>query len=131
MIKTTTVNILGNDYQVGFPKVGHFIQIQTLKAKLTDGYYDTLKSTGALDGLLASSIIDAIATFNTLIGKELHKDLNVDGLLALELDKMVQVATAYREVYFPWYEKQMAEILERTLSNHQIKSKENAEVVAS
>lgn len=106
--KTKTIKIWGNDYEVTFPKTGQFIDIQTLKAKITEGYYDAYKLLER-DGIMANVIVDTIATFNILIPK-LKEDLNVPGLMNLELEKIIELAYIFNDEYRPWYEEWIAAI---------------------
>lgn len=103
--KQITLEIFGNTYSVTFPKTGQFIDIQTLRAKLTEGNLETFQFLQR-DGLMAAIFVDTIATFNILI-PQLREDLLVKGLLELELDKIVALAYVYKDNYLPWYEEWM------------------------
>lgn len=102
------LTIFGNTYIAKFPNVGQFIDIQTIKAKLTEDKYETFKLLSR-DGLFATIFCDTIATFNVII-PQLQEDLNKSGLLDLDLDKMIELSMIYKDHYLPFYEKVMGEI---------------------
>src|ERR1700744_3667831 len=106
--KTVKIQIGGNSYDVGFPKTGQLIDIQIIKAKITEDRLEAFKNFG-IDGILCHIIVDTIATFNIMI-PQLKEDLVVNGLLDLSLDKMIEIAYIYKDVYKPFYDGILDEI---------------------
>lgn len=106
--KQIDLTIFGNKYPCIFPNTGNFMDIQILKAKITENFYDSLKMLER-DGMIASIICDAIAHFSVLI-PDLKKDLNVTSFLLLDLDKIIEMSYVYKDTFFPWFNDLMEQV---------------------
>ena len=98
--QSITFEVGGNSYEIKFPNNGQFIEIERLKAKLTDGFYSEMKNSSG-NGYYATLLVDAIATF-TVLCKELIKDLNksVYEMTMIEAKPIVDI---YTKKYLPWF----------------------------
>lgn len=108
MNRNISIDIWGNNYDVRFPLTFEFIEINVMRARLTDSHYESLKFLEA-DGIVASIIVDTVSHFSTLIPK-LKEDLNVKGLMQLPMDKIIELCWIYNETYKPFHEEIMKAI---------------------
>jgi hypothetical protein len=99
--KELKIEIKGNIYTLKYPNTGQFIDIQTMKARITDENYGTLKASNDYGADYAKVLVDMIATYNILI-PDLKKDLNVTAILGLSLIESRQLLDPYIETYLPW-----------------------------
>ncbi len=106
MKNTTDVKMFDRAFAVPFPTTGQFLDIQVIKAKLTEERYSSFISLQR-DGLLATVICDAISTFSVLIGEELRAAMNVKSLLDLPLVNIFELTYAFKDQYSPYYEEIM------------------------
>lgn len=97
--KELKIEIKGNAYTIKHPNTGQFIDIQSMKAKLTEDNYGSLK--GDYNSDYAKILVDMIATFSVLL-PELKKDLNVPAFLGLSLLESREILDPYIETYLPW-----------------------------
>lgn len=95
------------EYVIDFPNTGKMMDMELLKLQISDGKYDVLKYSFNPSFIQQATIIDAIATFNTLI-PQLKQDLNVKSLMELSYEQMSIVVAAYVEQFAPWYEEWLA-----------------------
>lgn len=91
----------GNNYEIHFPNNGQFIDIEKMKAKMTDGFYSEMKS-GSGNGFYASLLVDTISTFSILC-KDLLKDLNTKNIFQLSLIQTKPLVDIYKSQYLPWF----------------------------
>lgn len=98
-----TITYEGNTYEVNFPNNGQFIDIEKMKAKMTDGFYSEMKN-GSGNGFYASLIVDMIATFSILC-KELLNDLNTKNIFQLNLIQTKPLLDIYKKDYLPWFDE--------------------------
>lgn len=96
------VDIKGNIYEIKYPNTGHQIDIELLKARISDGNYDTLRMSSNPLFQMQADIIDMIATFNVLI-PDLKKDLNVTSIFKLEEEATNELLEVYTKQFMPWY----------------------------
>jgi len=102
MKRSKKLEIRGNVYDIDYPNTGQQIDIELLKAKISDGNYDILRfSTNPMFQAQADKI-DMIATFGVLI-PQLKKDINVSSLFFLEEEASNELLSVYEEQFGPWY----------------------------
>lgn len=99
--KFLKLNILGNVYELTFPKVGQFIDIENRKILYSNKQYANLTKQGFITSNLAAEMIEASAYFTTLI-PDLEKNLKVNNLFELEVENMVSLLKIYRKSFLPW-----------------------------
>jgi hypothetical protein len=100
--KTIDLSIWGNTYTCKFPTTREYMTIQINRAKITSSYYESLKFLES-DGIVASVIADMIAHFTVLL-PTLLKDLNVENIIDLPMDKVIELCWIYTDTYRPFYD---------------------------
>jgi len=103
--KETTVTINEKKYNVKFPNIGQFLEIEGLKQTLTNGKYAVMTFSGLGSNTKALDLADAIAYFSVLI-PDLFKTLKVESyqdVLKLDMDFGVELIRAYTEEYAIFY----------------------------
>lgn len=109
--RTTKVKIGSNTYEVGFPNTGEFIDIEVLKAKISQENYSGLIFNPQSNAKYATLLVDMIAVFNVMI-PELKNDLNVKHILSMSMVESKQLVSAYQKQYMPFFESWI-EVLNR------------------
>ena len=94
------VEIGPNTYDIKIPNNGQFIDIESRKAKLTDGTYSQMLFGGS-PSQQAYLLTEVIATLTVLIPK-LSKDLNVGSMLELDPIQTKQIVKVYTKQIYPW-----------------------------
>lgn len=104
MKRTATLTIKGNAYTVDYPNTGQQIDVELLKAKITEGQYDALRFSQSILCQQQADKVDMIATFTALI-PQLKKDINTDSLFKLAEEESDELVKVYSEQYLPWYQE--------------------------
>lgn len=99
-----TLEVLKNSYQIDYPNTGSQIDIELMKARMTDGSYDTLRFSVNPIFQAQADKIDMIATFSVLVPK-LKEALNVKSFFDLQEEESDVLMTAYAEQFIPFYVK--------------------------
>lgn len=102
MNRTKTLEVLNNSYVINYPNTGNQIDIELLKARISDGNYDTLRFSSNPLFTAQADMIDMIATFSVLVPK-LKEDLNVKSFFDLQEEEAEHLLTVYSEQFIPWY----------------------------
>lgn len=108
-VKLTTpqraISVILNEQKVviNYPNVGQHIDIETTRAVLANGMYDTLATSRLKSTNLAARQIAACAFFTVCIPK-LKELLRVDSLMQLQRDEMIEVVKVYEKEIMPWLE---------------------------
>jgi hypothetical protein len=102
MKRTVTLTIKGNSYNVDYPNTGQQIDVELLKAKITEGQYDALRFSASIACQQQADKIDMIATFSVVI-PQLKNDINTDSLFKLSEEESDQLTEVYNKQYLPWY----------------------------
>lgn len=100
--RSITVTIQKNDYEIAYPNTGQQIDIEILKAKISDGNYDSLRFSGNPLFQEQADRIDMIATFTTLI-PNLKQDMNVKSFFDLAEEESNELMEVYNEQFIPWF----------------------------
>lgn len=104
MNRTTTLEVLNNSYTVDYPNTGNQIDIELLKAKISDGNYDTLRFSSNPLFQAQADVIDMIATFSVL-APQLKEDMNVKSFFELQEEETDVLMKVYTEQFIPWFIK--------------------------
>lgn len=104
MNRTTTLEVLNNSYTVDYPNTGNQIDIELLKAKISDGNYDTLRFSSNPLFQAQADVIDMIATFSVLV-PQLKEDMNVKSFFELQEEETDVLMKVYTEQFIPWFIK--------------------------
>lgn len=102
--RSIEVTINQNVYTIKYPNVGLQMDMDILRMQMSGDKYDALKFSFNPSFQRQALILDAVATFNTLI-PQLRKDLTVKSMFELEREQMDVIVKAYEEEFLPWYEE--------------------------
>jgi hypothetical protein len=98
------LNVKGNKYQIEFPNVGKFQNIETMKQVLSKGMYGALINTGTVTASEALDMVDIEAHLSVLIeNNKLFKDLKCDSFAEMGLEDYLELKEIYREKFVPWW----------------------------
>lgn len=95
------ITIRGKDYEVKFPNVGQYYEIEATKQRLGRGYYNTLLGNPTKTAQDALDMIDIESTLSVLV-PELIKDLKVNSFSELGLKDYQEVRKIYNKEIFPF-----------------------------
>jgi hypothetical protein len=102
-VKTTlTFNCKGNSYTIKQPTVGKIIDIEMMKAQLTNGNYGRMVGNFNEMSVMSLDMVDMFAHFRILC-PEFIKDLQTDNWADLDPFDAVEILKAYNEQFKPWY----------------------------
>lgn len=101
MQKTVDIKIKENVYTVSFPKTGQWLDISNLKARIANGDYNAFVSNDP-SMIYAKILTDMVATYNVMI-PDLKKDMNIDGLLNLDLIDSKLLLDSYTNTWLPFF----------------------------
>ena len=112
MDRHLTFKVKGNNYNISFPTVAQFIDIETMKARLANDSYGSMVKTGTVLSIKALDYIDMICNITIMI-PELLKDLKTNNLLNLDIFDAKELLAEYQTQYMPWmvqWQKILAEL---------------------
>lgn len=94
-------------YKLNFPNTGELMELAILRAKLSDGNYNSISNTLILGDKLAQFAIDTVAHLSILCKTSssedsLLKDLNVKNYLELSVLDMKKLIKIYIDKILPW-----------------------------
>ena len=102
MDRNITLNVKGNTYQIEFPNVGKFQNIETMKQVVSKGMYSALLTTATLSSIEVLDMVDMEACFTVLCPK-LIKDLKCDGFGDLDIADYKELKEVYLKQFIPWW----------------------------
>lgn len=114
--RKTTITIDNRNYNLEFPSVGEYIEIEALKTDVSLGKFAQLLSSRTISSLRAIQIIEIVAIL-TVLSPKLVEDLKVKSILDLDIQDFIKVMKAYQKDVAPWYKDWFEEfnnILENT-----------------
>lgn len=109
MNKVVTLKINEKEYSFGFPTVGEFCQIETMKQALSRGNYAIMITSPMSMTQMALDMIDIEATL-TVMCPNLIKDLKVDSISKLDVRDFKAIREVYDEKVVPFF-KEVMEVL--------------------
>lgn len=95
------VKIYGKEYEVSFPNVGQFYDIESTKQKLGRGYYNTLLGNPTKTAQDALDMIDIEASLTVLV-PELIRDMKVKSFSELGLKDYLEIKQIYEHEVYPF-----------------------------
>lgn len=119
--RKTTITIDNREYNLEFPSVGEYIEIETLKTDISLGKFAQLLSSRTVSSLRAIQIVEIVAIL-TVLCPQLIEDLKVKSILDLDIQDFIKIMKSYQKDVAPWYKDWFEEfnnILEDT--NKEIK----------
>ena len=103
------VNVLGQDFLIGFPNVSQHMEIEAMKHSLTNGQYGEMVRAGVKTTDRNLDLVDSISVFSVLI-PTLKDRLGDSTWRNMDMKTGLQIAKAYREEYYPWYNEIMTQL---------------------
>tara|TARA_R100000734_G_C3306965_1_gene97475 strand:+ start:618 stop:1049 length:432 start_codon:yes stop_codon:yes gene_type:complete len=122
MQRHLSFKVKGNKYDINFPTVAQFIDIESMKSKLSNDTYGSMVKTGTILSVKALDYIDMVSNLTVMI-PDLLKDLKTDNYLNLDIFDARELLKAYQSQYAPWmvqWQKILAEIPEDESSEEDI-----------
>lgn len=109
--KQKQIIIEGNSYNIEFPNVGQYLDIENMKMMLTNNTYSALLQSRLRTAYFAIDLVDAISVMYILI-PGLRKDLNVKDYNELDTFMAKKIVKVYQEQIKPWYDELMNDLLD-------------------
>lgn len=100
-----------NIYKIEDVRVGHFIDLEKVKASLSGGMYGSIFRMGTVASDEALTMIDIEAFFTVFVPK-LLKDLQSDSFRDLGFADYNEIKKVYVEKVIPWYNEYVKSIRE-------------------
>lgn len=100
-----------NVYKIEDVRVGHFIDLEKVKASLSGGMYGSMFRMGTVASDEALTMIDMEAFF-TVFTPKLLKDLQTDSFRELGFADYRELKNVYVETIVPWYNEYVKSIRE-------------------
>lgn len=97
--------IKGFSYNMKFPNVGGYRQIQVNKQLLSNNTYKSLIETIHTGSQFAADMIDIESTLNVIAPEQFFKDLNSKSISEMGLVDFNELRTAYIEQIVPWWKE--------------------------
>ena len=102
MERKKTFKFRGTEYQIEFPTVGQYIDIESEKLNHSNGQFTTLIQAGTLSGLRAVQIIESISIYSILC-PQLVKELKVNSFKDIDAKDFIELLKIYSKEISPWY----------------------------
>jgi hypothetical protein len=103
MIKTIELKVKDKNYKVEYPNVGKFLDVEFLKAQLSNGLYGTLVMSNIKTSYWSLDLIDTEA-YLTVFVPAVIKDLKTS-FRELGLEDSLEIVKVYKEQLKPWIEE--------------------------
>ena len=112
--KGTIVSLFDQKFVIKeFPTIGQLIEIKNVKTGLTSGNYSMLASDLSIAGSFNIDLVDGIATFSILLGKDFSDAVSTltEGKTAFDLPGIYarEIVREYRK-FFGWYKEFLTEL---------------------
>lgn len=124
--KTLVFKLDGNQYEMKFPNVGQYMDIENMRIGLTNGAYTDLIRTGLKSAHFQVDLVDAISILYVLV-PNLRSDLNVSNYNELDVFVAKKIVSVYKREIKPWFEALMEELLKDDEIPEPIKPKKKKE----
>lgn len=108
--KKKTFEISNVKYEVSFPTVGQYFDIENMKMMLTNNSYGDMLRSGLRTAYFAIDLVDCISLFYVLV-PDLRKDLNVRNYNDLDPFLAKKIVKAYKSQIKEWYDELLEELL--------------------
>lgn len=95
--------VKGNQYNLKFPNVGGYKQIQINKQLLSNNTYKSLIQTNHSGSQFAADMVDIEATLLVIAPEQLFKDLQSKSISEMDIVDFNELRTAYIEQIVPWW----------------------------
>ena len=102
-----------NRYNLSFPTIGEYLEIESRRMKLSNGTYSQMMRSILVSSGVAMDMIDMAATLSVLC-PEIMKDLKTQSLLDLDLFDGKELMDAYNRDVKAWVDTWMGIITKAT-----------------
>lgn len=103
---TVEVTLKGNNFKIGYPTIGEYIEIEGLKQAITKGRYAVMALSPMSTARKSLDLVDAISFLSVLIGEPLFKMYKVNAvneMLNISMQDAEDLLVAYG-IYEAFYE---------------------------
>lgn len=90
-----------NSYNMKFPSIGQYIEIESKRMNLSNGAYSSMLNSNLISSQTAMDMIDMIATLSTLC-PDLVKDLKSKSFIDMDIIDGRELLEDYRNQILPW-----------------------------
>jgi hypothetical protein len=112
-LKTSIVlKVQENSYEIKHPTIGQLIDIELLKAQITNGNYGKMVGNLSQSSILSLDMVDTFAHFRIMCPNLLN-DLTVENWGDLGSLDSLDLFEAYVKQFKPWYDEFSTHLLER------------------
>lgn len=94
-------SIEGNEYDITFPNNAQFIELESMKVRLSRDTYNAMGDT--ISSQYARLTIDLIAFTTVCCPKEFKKDLNIESIASLDMLTTKKLIDSYLKTIVPWF----------------------------
>lgn len=108
--KQISFDLEGQRYEIKFPTVGQFIDIENMQMGLTNGNYGELIKSGLKKSYYTVDLVDAISILYVLVPK-LREDLNVRSYIDLDMFLAKKLVKVFKTDIKPWFDELLAELM--------------------
>lgn len=108
--KTKTIKVNDNEYVISFPNNRGLMNIYARKAQLAKEMQDSMSFSMDGNAKYVAMLIDAVATFETVMPEQFFKDLNITSIGELDALVGAQLVKVYRDQYETWFNEWTAAI---------------------
>lgn len=103
MQETILFKLKGNQYNLKFPNVGGYKQIQVNKQLLTNNTYQSMIQTYNKESQLACDVVDIEATLTVIAPEQFFKDLGTKSISELGMLDFNELRKEYIGQILPWW----------------------------
>lgn len=105
----TTIQFQGKHYEIPFPNMGQYMDIEQMKLDLTGGKYAMMSLNAATMNPMSVilDVVDAVSTF-TILQPELKEEIGGKNFDVKKLDmdgSLMELVEQYRKVFIPFYDQ--------------------------
>lgn len=111
MQREVILEVAGNSYPIKLPNMGQLIEIEMIKAQITNGTYGQIVGNMSALGVMSLDMVDMIATLNVLCPTMLS-DMKVDNWAQLDVFDILEIYRGYAESVSPWFKEFSTKVLE-------------------
>ena len=101
-----TFTVKGNQYSLKFPNIGQYLDVESLRMRLSDGTYQSMLRSNLVSSGIAMDMIDMISTL-TILCPQLLKDMKSSTILDLDIMEANELLTVYKKDVSTWVDSWM------------------------
>lgn len=109
--RTIKIEVKGRSYEINFPTIGQYREIESRKNILSLGSYVNMSKQSTIAGNKALDIID-IESYLSVLAPDLMKDLGRP-FSELTFEELNDIDSAYKNKFIPWYNQWFDKIVNK------------------